>query len=278
MPLKNYDDIVHKEFGKLRIISVDNYIEKGKRRQCEVFCLICKKPKRMQLNKVLEGKYKSCGCSTMTSTKINKTNYDKLVGTYLNNYYIVKHDNLNRKLLVKCTNCHKTKEVDRYKFAHSQYGKCECLRHHNMSGTSIYHRWKTIKNRCLNPNSKDYPLYGGRGITIYKEWANNFQKFYDYIGDPPTSAHQIDRINNDKGYEPDNIRWVLSLENNNNRRDKTSNKNGYPNVTFKHGKYTSKFQYNNKSYHVGTFETAKEAYEKCAYEKKKLINKINDIV
>ena len=74
-----------------------------------------------------------------------------------------------------------------------------------------------MKHRCLNPNGTDYHRYGGRGITICEEWIDNFQAFYDYIGDRPSSLHSVDRIDNSGNYEPGNIRWATPTQQANNK-------------------------------------------------------------
>ena len=82
---------------------------------------------------------------------------------------------------------------------------------HGMKGTSIHNTWSHIKARCFNPNSKHYKDYGGRGITMFPEWIDNFQAFYDYVSKLEhygEDGYTLDRINNDGNYEPDNLRWA----------------------------------------------------------------------
>jgi hypothetical protein len=72
--------------------------------------------------------------------------------------------------------------------------------------------WQHLKQRCLNPNDKAYAYYGGREppelpITVCEEWQHNFQNFHREAGDPPPGK-SLDRIDNDRGYEPGNIRWA----------------------------------------------------------------------
>jgi hypothetical protein len=80
----------------------------------------------------------------------------------------------------------------------------------------IYNIWTHIRDRCLNPKSKSYKDYGGRGIKICDRWSS-FENFIEDIGDRPI-GYQLDRINNDGNYEPANCKWSSSKENNNNRR------------------------------------------------------------
>ena len=79
---------------------------------------------------------------------------------------------------------------------------------HGMKGSLPYNSWQAIKARCLNHTSKDYARYGAVGITICKEWESDFIAFFDYVGEPPSKYHTIDRIDNSKGYEPGNVRWA----------------------------------------------------------------------
>jgi hypothetical protein len=74
-----------------------------------------------------------------------------------------------------------------------------------------------MRHRCSNPNSEDYPRYGGRGITVCDRWENSFEAFLNDMGDRPFPEAQLDRENNDGNYEPGNCRWVTALVNSNNR-------------------------------------------------------------
>lgn len=90
--------------------------------------------------------------------------------------------------------------------------------------SKTYRIWQGIKYRCNNPNNISYKYYGGRipPITVCKRWSNKengFQNFLKDMGEPPTKKHQIDRINNNRGYYKENCRWVTSKEQGRNRRD-----------------------------------------------------------
>jgi hypothetical protein len=69
-----------------------------------------------------------------------------------------------------------------------------------------YEIWTTMKQRCENPNMHKYPSYGGRGITVCKEWQD-FSVFLADMGPRPEGC-SVERIDNSKGYGKDNCRWA----------------------------------------------------------------------
>jgi hypothetical protein len=91
---------------------------------------------------------------------------------------------------------------------------------HGMSTRPEYRCWQQLKNRCLNPNHLAFPDYGGRGISVDPEWVKSFEAFYASVGPRPSPQHSLDRIDNNRGYWPDNVRWVTVDVQMNNRRDK----------------------------------------------------------
>jgi len=84
-------------------------------------------------------------------------------------------------------------------------------------------RYQNMKKRCYNSTNKDYYNYGGRGIQICDEWLNDKYSFFLWsIENGYRPELEIDRINNDEGYRPDNCRYITRQENRNNRRDSTN--------------------------------------------------------
>lgn len=104
---------------------------------------------------------------------------------------------------------------------------CGCYREdarrtHNGYGTTLHRRWGAMRQRCSNPNNKRYADYGGRGIYCVPEW-DDFGAFSEWARESGFRPElQIDRIDNDGPYSPDNCRWVDAKTNMANRRNSRS--------------------------------------------------------
>lgn len=100
----------------------------------------------------------------------------------------------------------------------------ECPYHNeNSDGRSkdpVYYIWNQVKQRCYNPKTHGYYLYGGRGITICDEWLNDFWKFSKWAKESGYEPGlSIDRINGNGNYEPSNCRWATAKEQRENASD-----------------------------------------------------------
>ena len=101
---------------------------------------------------------------------------------------------------------------------------------HKMSHTRPYEIWQNMKRRCYNEHDARYSRYGGRGITVCDEWKEDFQAFYDWAQkNGYNDSLTIDRIDNNKGYSPENCRWA---------DNKTQCRNRNTNVNIKIGNST----------------------------------------
>lgn len=126
------------------------------------------------------------------------------------NEVIVKGNALKSGNTKSC-GCYKLEQIRKSETKHSIHG----LKH-----TRMYNIWHGMKARCYNPNNKDYCNYGARGIVMCDEWKNDFQAFYDWaMANGYSDNLTIDRINNDRNYEPSNCEWVTTHKQNQNKRN-----------------------------------------------------------
>lgn len=120
-----------------------------------------------------------CGNEVIVSTNQLTTGHTKSCGCY------------KRDILVKCH------------LIHGQSGG------RNNKESRLHRIWTGMKARCNNPHVKDYPYYGGRGITVCHEWKTSFDDFHKWaIENGYSDKLTLDRIDNEKNYCPNNCRWV----------------------------------------------------------------------
>lgn len=103
---------------------------------------------------------------------------------------------------------------------------CGCLRSemvaakntsHGGSKTYLYRVWAAMRERCGVPTSSGYSNYGARGIKVCKRWES-FSLFRKDVGERPSPAHSLDRVNNNGDYKPSNVRWATRGEQSRNTR------------------------------------------------------------
>lgn len=132
----------------------------------------------------------------------------------------------NAVWLCQC-NCGKIANVPTGRLTGGHSKGCGCTRNrrgkltHGLSHHRLYIIWANMKQRCNNPNAHEYENYGGRGITVCKEWETDFVSFYNWATNNGYDDNlTIDRINNEKGYSPDNCRWATKEQQYANMRQK----------------------------------------------------------
>lgn len=136
--------------------------------------------------------------------------------------YIAPTGGVHKKVLCKC-DCGNVTVVCKDHLNSGKTKSCGCLRKvsrgctHQEIKTRLYRIWGNMVNRCTNPNNPAWPRYGGRGIFVCDEWRK-YENFRDWARENGyTEDLTIDRINNDKGYYPENCRWADIITQSNNK-------------------------------------------------------------
>jgi len=133
----------------------------------------------------------------------------------------VTSNDLKRGIVQSC-GCLK-REITAAKSKQAGIARGKQLTKHGLHGIRLYGIWKAMRERCNNPNLKDYEDYGGRGISVCKEWDdfgvfNAWAMNNGYDTDAPFGKCTIDRINVNLGYMPSNCRFVdMNIQANNRR-------------------------------------------------------------
>lgn len=124
-----------------------------------------------------------------------------------------------------------------------------------------YTAWLGMKSRCYNKNDTDYDLYGGRGIKVCDRWKYSFANFLADIPAVPEGKTYFDKIDNNRNYEPGNVRWVDCSVSAYNRRVMKSNTTGYKGVGWhkKNKKYTAQITVNKKRIYLGSYYNIDDA-------------------
>ena len=142
--------------------------------------------------------------------------------------FLVVNKNNGKKekmVLVECCECKNQRSQRIDKFINRKTDLClrcnakaQANATHSLSHTRIYQKYMNMLQRCYNPDCKSFKSYGGRGIGIELEWlgVNGFINFYNWSiqnGWTEDSKNQIDRVNNEEDYGPNNCEFISQLEN-----------------------------------------------------------------
>jgi hypothetical protein len=207
-------DLNGKRFGRWTVISYA-----GDRRW---FC-VCDCGTRADVigQSLRSGHSRSCGC--LKGEMTNKRNVARRIDLSGRRFgrWVVRTSGGNRTWDCVC-DCGTRRVVRGNHLSSGASKSCGCLcrdicTKHGMCGTKEYEAWKNAKQRCLNPNHPSFPDYGGRGIGFYADWIPDYLAFFADSGECPAGC-SLDRPDNDRGYMPDNVRWVSAQQQAWNRR------------------------------------------------------------
>ena len=138
---------------------------------------------------------------------------------------------------------------------------------HGLRKNKFYQTWYGMLQRCTNTMRQDYKDYGARGITVCEEWLNvsNFVAWCE-LTNPNIEGYSLDRIDNDRGYSPENCTWSDKTTQAINQRIMKNNKSGYVGVIWnkrdkRDKKWRANIGVNNKLVNIGYFSTKEEAVQ-----------------
>lgn len=218
-------DLVGKRFGRLVAIEpVDSDAHGNTFWRCKCDC---GNETLVMRHHLLSGDTQSCGCYKEQV----QHRFDDLTGQVFGRLTVLEYDHTeNGRTFWKCQcSCGNVKVIRRAALTQGTTVSCGCYckervkestTTHGYSNTRLYTIWQGIKNRCTKPTDHNWKYYGGRGITICDEWKDDFVPFYEWaISAGYTDRTTIDRIDNNKGYSPDNCRWTTPVVQGSNKRN-----------------------------------------------------------
>jgi len=171
--------------------------------------------------------------------------------------------------IYKCPVCKKLFETQTYSVRSNTSTKCKkCARTiHGGEKTKLYYVWASMKNRCYCSTFRQFKDYGGRGITVCKEWIK-FENFLKWANDNGYNEKlTVDRIDNDGNYTPDNCRWTTrKIQARNTRPLRLNNTSRFRGVSFSNARqrWLAQIMINYKGKFLGYFDypwTAAYAYD-----------------
>ena len=168
--------------------------------------------------------------------------------------------------LYECPYCGKHWEVVMGSVKCGDTKSCGCLRgeSHGLKGHKLYGTWRQMVQRCTNSKHKNYKNYGGRGIIVCEEWLD-IKKFIAWAESthPNIEGYTLDRIDNDKGYSPENCRWADKTIHSVNQRISKRNTSKILGVSWKsrNKRWVAQIRHMGKKVWLGQFISIEDAIE-----------------